>query len=151
MVDCVTVKAFVAYCVLMMLMLINIMMVCRVINSEASSNNALFLNNIIVNGRGLHFDLQHHPDRETSPDLSDGATVPTSTCTCNEANECLCSRDNVPTSSCSSQGHAAQAVHPGHLSTSEDMVSMILSIEIILKNLSTPYSLLVFFSSFLFI
>ena len=84
----------------------------RVINSEASSNNALFLNNIIVNDRGLHFDLQHHPDRETSPDLSDGATVPTSTCTCNEANECLCSRDNVPTSSRSSQGQAAQAMRP---------------------------------------
>ena len=35
---------------------------------------------------------------------------------------------------------AAQAIRPSRMRTSEDMVSMILSIEIILKNLTTSYS-----------
>ena len=100
-----------------------------------AANNAddkpLFMNNHVYNYRGRHFDLGYHP---RLPNM-----VPSS--------------DALPPdySSRVVSNQAAQAVHPGHLSTSEDMVSMILSIEIILKNLSTPYSLLVFFSSFLFI
>ena len=100
-----------------------------------AANNAddkpLFMNNHVYNHRGRHFDLGYHP---RLPNM-----VPSS--------------DALPPdySSRVVSNQAAQAVHPGHLSTSEDMVSMILSIEIILKNLSTPYSLLVFFSSFLFI
>ena len=95
-----------------------------------AANNAddkpLFMNNHVYNHRGRHFDLGYHP---RLPNM-----VPSS--------------DALPPdySSRVVSNQAAQAVHPGHLSTSEDMVSMILSIEIILKNLSTPYSLLVFFS-----
>ena len=89
-----------------------------------AANNAddkpLFMNNHVYNHRGRHFDLGYHP---RLPNM-----VPSS--------------DALPPdySSRVVSNQAAQAVHPGHLSTSEDMVSMILSIEIILKNLTTSYS-----------
>ena len=89
-----------------------------------AANNAddkpLFMNNHVYNHRGRHFDLGYHP---RLPNM-----VPSS--------------DALPPdfSSHVVSDQAAQAVHPGRMSTSEDMVSMILSIEIILKNLTTSYS-----------
>jgi len=101
-----------------------------------ATNNAddepLFMNNHVYNYRGRHFDLAHHP---RLPNM-----VPSS--------------DALPPdySSRVVSDQAAQAIRPGCMSTSEDMVSMILSIEIILKRISQLLThLLVFFSSFLFL